>query len=158
MSSDLVKRASEIVEAYVSNNEVPSDEVPALLNEVYASLVRMSGGVSEDHAQEAIAAEGAEIATPAELEGGKTTPAVPISEAVQKSYVVCLLCGKRCKALKGHLTRSHKIDVEDYRAMFDLPKDFPMVAPSYSARRRQLAIDAGLGDKLREARKRRSAE
>ncbi|MBF0588021.1 MAG: MucR family transcriptional regulator [Magnetococcales bacterium] len=157
MSSELVKRAAEIVEAYVSNNEVPADEVPALLNEVYNSLVRMSGGVG-DAAQAAIAGGVEEGGGAGSSSHPRVTPAVPVSEAVHKGYVVCLMCGKRCKALKGHLTRSHKIEVDDYRGMFDLPKDFPLVAPNYSARRRQLAIDAGLGDKLREARKRRSAE
>jgi predicted transcriptional regulator len=41
--------------------------------------------------------------------------------------------------------------------MFSLAKDFPIVAPSYSERRRQLAVDSGLGDKLREGRRRKLA-
>ncbi|MGN7612601.1 MucR family transcriptional regulator [Magnetococcales bacterium HHB-1] len=77
------------------------------------------------------------------------TPIVPISEAVREDVVICLICGKECKALKGHLTRSHRISIEEYRERFGLPKSFPLVAPSYSAHRRKLAKDAGLGERLR---------
>lgn len=84
-------------------------------------------------------------------------PAVPTSQAVSKDTVTCLVCGKVAKTLKGHLTRTHHMDVNAYRAMFSLAKDFPIVAPSYSERRRQLAVDSGLGDKLREGRRRKLA-
>ena len=40
--------------------------------------------------------------------------------------------------------------------MFDLPRNFSMVAPAYAEKRRQLAIDSGLAEKLQKARKKTS--
>ncbi|MBF0368082.1 MAG: MucR family transcriptional regulator [Magnetococcales bacterium] len=168
MSSDLVKHAAEIVGAYVSNNEIRANEVPGLINQIYGTLSSLSGGKLEEMAypvphpiadesakQEKNSAEGKSIAATSRKPAPKIKPkpAVAIDKAVREDAVTCLICGKACQALKGHLTRSHKVNVDDYRQMFDLPKDFPLVSPSYSARRRQLAIDAGLGEKLRESRK-----
>ncbi len=39
----------------------------------------------------------------------------------------------------------------DYRAKWNLPKDYPMVAPAYAARRSALAKTIGLGRKGVEA-------
>lgn len=59
-------------------------------------------------------------------------------------YIVSMLDGKPYKMLKRHLSeRGHT--PESYRELFGLPADYPMVAPSYSAKRRQLALDIGLG-------------
>ncbi|MBF0176751.1 MAG: MucR family transcriptional regulator [Magnetococcales bacterium] len=175
MSSDLLKRAAGIVESYVSNNELPAGEIAGLLNKVYNSLVQLSaseagGGLSggdgsgvaghEDSHSRMIRGSGRESAvadlktSERELRNTKPEPIIPISEAVREDAVICLLCGKACKALKGHLTRSHKITIDDYRKMFDLPKSFQLVSPAYSEKRRKLAIDAGLGEKLRTARNR----
>ncbi|MBF0426267.1 MAG: MucR family transcriptional regulator [Magnetococcales bacterium] len=172
MSSDLLKRAAGIVESYVSNNELPAGEIPGLLNKVYNSLLQLStveagggivageGGAHTEDSQGRAARGGArdtasDVRSPEPgLKDTKPTPAVPISEAVREDAVVCLICAKACKALKGHLTRSHKITIDDYRKMFDLPRSFQLVSPAYSEKRRKLAIDAGLGEKLRTARNR----
>lgn len=156
MSSDLVKHTAEIVEAYVSNNEVPSKEVPTLLNSVFHALQRLSVGETEtsqpiDYGSYNTSGT---RTPPTKSEKKRPVPAVSPEESVREDSITCMICAKPCKALKGHLTRSHSIDFDQYRKMFDLPKDFPMVAPSYSAKRRQLALDAGLGEKLRESRKR----
>lgn len=158
MSSDLLKHAAEIIEAYVSNNEVQARELPALLREVYSTLNDLasngSASTSRDVAPTPESDED-EPASPIMTSGDskKPQPFVPIDQAVTEDAVICLICGKPCKALKGHLTRSHKMDFDEYRAMFDLDKSFPMVAPSYSDKRRSLAIEAGLGDKLRDSRR-----
>ncbi|NGZ05357.1 MAG: MucR family transcriptional regulator [Magnetococcales bacterium] len=157
MSSDLLKHAAEIIEAYVSNNEVQARELPGLLREVFGTLTDLSTKgtppkinetISDPETEEDVVPESY---TPTEKK--KIEPFLPIDEAVTDEAVFCLICGKSCKALKGHLTRSHKIDFDEYRAMFDLDKSFPMVAPAYSDKRRSLAIAAGLGDKLRDSRR-----
>ncbi|MBF0621916.1 MAG: MucR family transcriptional regulator [Magnetococcales bacterium] len=164
MSSDLVKQAAMIVESYVSNNEVPPQEVTGLLSNIYGTLVNLSDqtvSISEESTETAVEAadkteksSGSSVASKS-VAAVKPKPFVPVDEAVSHSSVICLLCGKACSALKGHLTRSHSMSVDIYRDTFDLPKNFPMVSPEYSAKRRKLAIDAGLGDKLREAREKK---
>ncbi|MBF0137210.1 MAG: MucR family transcriptional regulator [Magnetococcus sp. DMHC-1] len=175
MSSDLLKRAAGIVESYVSNNELPAAEIAALLNRVYNSLLQLSAveaggnlsgvdgasGLGQDDLQARLARGAGRDGGSADfkssdrdLRNTKPEPIIPISEAVREDAVICLLCGKACKALKGHLTRSHKITIDDYRKMFDLPRSFQLVSPAYSEKRRKLAIDAGLGEKLRTARNR----
>ncbi|MBF0339747.1 MAG: MucR family transcriptional regulator [Magnetococcales bacterium] len=162
MSSDLLKHAAEIVEAYVSNNEVQARELSVLLREVYGTLTTLSSGIQvalpaeSESCPDSTAEENVAASTGTEKE--KPVPFVPLEEAVTEDAVICLICGKACKALKGHLTRSHKIDFDEYRGMFDLDKSFPMVAPAYSDKRRALAIEAGLGDKLRDSRRKIAAE
>ncbi|MEO5332652.1 MAG: MucR family transcriptional regulator [Magnetococcus sp. YQC-5] len=164
MSSDLLKHAAEIVEAYVSNNEIQARELPGLLKEVFGTLMALSVGtsgegirkdllVSEDIAETMEATEAEEIKSVSRIEKKKIVPFLPVNQAVTHEAILCLICGKSCKALKGHLTRSHKIDCDQYRTMFDLDKTFPLVAPAYSEHRRALALEFGLGDKLRESRK-----
>ncbi len=154
MSSDLVKHAAEIVEAYVSNNELQAKEVPNLLNTVFGVLVTLVGSHTGTVAISLPNVSGTyDMDRGIGEEGNRPVPVVSKEDAVQEDAVMCMICGKACRALRGHLTRSHNMDFDQYRRMFDLPKDFPMVAPSYSAKRRQLAIDAGLGEKLRASRK-----
>ncbi|MBF0273191.1 MAG: MucR family transcriptional regulator [Magnetococcales bacterium] len=157
MSSDLLKHAAEIIEAYVSNNEVQARELPTLLTQVFETLTVLSSGGTVATVREAAQTVETEEEQPPVTTSGtekkKTVPFVSIDQAVTEDAVICLICGKACKALKGHLTRSHKIDFDEYRGMFDLDKSFPMVAPSYSDKRRALAIEAGLGDKLRDSRR-----
>lgn len=166
MSSDLIRHAAEIVASYVSNNEMPAKDVTGLLNEVFSTLNRMSGQqVAElpkiTPVQESAPAEESpdtddkkERRPPAvKTERKKIEPAVPIETSVSADAILCLVCGKPCKAIKGHLSRSHGIDLDEYRRRYNLDRDYPMVSPSYSERRRQLAIDAGLGEKLRASRK-----
>ncbi|MBF0439055.1 MAG: MucR family transcriptional regulator [Magnetococcales bacterium] len=158
MSSDLLKHTAGIVEAYVSNNEIHAKELPILLKEVFGTLLGLSAGGRVEAVQEenafAITEEAPEefIHSSQRVEKKKPVPFVPVEQAVSYDAVICLICGKGCRALKGHLTRSHKIDLEQYRKQYDLDKSFPMVAPAYSEKRRALAIEAGLGDKMRVPR------
>ncbi|MBF0123898.1 MAG: chorismate synthase [Magnetococcales bacterium] len=77
-------------------------------------------------------------------------PAVPVADSVQEDAVVCLICKRACKALKGHLRRTHGLGEEEYRRRFDLPKEMPLVAPSYSAQRRKMALDQEVWQRLRQ--------
>ncbi|OSM06233.1 MucR family transcriptional regulator [Magnetofaba australis] len=166
MSSELVKKAAEIVQAYVSNNTLDAKELTGLMTQVHVTLQQMDTGaqseapVAEAPAPIAEAASeeaSAEAATRAKKPAAPK-PALPVEESVTEDAVFCLVCGKSCKTLKGHLTRSHGLSLNDYRAQFNLPKDYPTVAPSYSKTRRQLAIDAGLGEKLQQSRKKSASK
>ena len=72
-------------------------------------------------------------------------PAVPIKRSVTPEYIVCLEDGKQFKSLKRHLRTQYRMTPDQYRAKWNLPADYPMVAPNYAAARSQLAKQMGLG-------------
>jgi predicted transcriptional regulator len=121
---------ANIVSAYVSNNSVAAGDIPALINQVHAALLRVSSGQSE-----------------APVEPLK--PAVNVKKSVQPDYIVCLEDGKKFKSLKRHLRTQYGMTPEQYREKWDLAADYPMVAPNYAAARSQLAKQMGLGQQRR---------
>jgi predicted transcriptional regulator len=123
---DLIGLTAQIVAAYVSKNPVASTELPVLISDVHYALVRASGNV--------------EVAERDELK-----PAVPVKKSVTPDYIICLEDGKKFKSLKRHLRTHYKMSPEEYRAKWQLPHDYPMVAPNYAAARSQLAKKMGLG-------------
>jgi len=134
-ASNYIELAADIVSAYVSNNSVPSNELPALINEIHSALIRVGGGAVE---------------APAEA----PKPAVPLKKSVTPDYIVCLEDGKKFKSLKRHLRTQYNMTPEQYREKWGLPVDYPMVAPNYARARSELAKEMGLGQ---QRRKRRSA-
>ncbi len=75
------------------------------------------------------------------------TPAVPVKKSITDEYLICLEDGKKLKMLKRHLMTSYGMTPEDYRAKWGLAHDYPMVAPAYALKRRELAVKIGLGRK-----------
>ena len=126
-STNLIELATEIVSAYVSNNTVPAAELSGLIAEVYAALQRTSAGVAPEPAPEPL------------------KPAVPVKKSVNPDFIVCLEDGKKFKSLKRHLRTKYDMSPEEYRAKWNLPKDYPMVAPNYAKARSELAKQMGLG-------------
>ncbi|GAB5351156.1 MAG: transcriptional regulator [Altererythrobacter sp.] len=134
MSETLITLTSDIVAAHVSNNSVTVDDVPALISNVYSALSGLGGnGTSEEE---------------------RPDPAVSVRASVKKDHIICLDCGKKMKMLKRHLSTEHDMSPEDYRQRWDLPSDYPMVAPDYADTRRDLAKKIGLGRKPGEKRTR----
>ena len=129
-STNHVELAAEIVSAYVSNNSVPSSELPALLSEVHAAIVRVASG-----------------AQPVVTEAAK--PAVPPKKSITSDYIICLEDGRKFKSLKRHLRTQYNLSPEEYREKWGLPSDYPMVAPAYAKARSALAKQMGLGQQRR---------
>lgn len=130
-SDGIVSLSAEIVSAYVSKNPVPISELPSLIGSVHRSLVAL----------------GSEQAA-APVESKK--PAVPIKKSVQDDFIICLEDGKKFKSLKRHLGVHYGLTPDAYREKWNLPRDYPMVAPSYAAERSALALKLGLGRKAKE--------
>jgi predicted transcriptional regulator len=126
-----IQLTANIVSAYVRNNSVSSAEIPALISQVYLALMRVSSG-----------AAGAGPAEPLK-------PAVSIKRSITPAYLVCLEDGKKFKSLKRHLGTQYQMTPDQYRAKWNLPADYPMVAPDYAAARSQLAKQMGLGQQRR---------
>jgi predicted transcriptional regulator len=124
-SQTIVEKTSEIVAAFVSNNETSTTELPALIQAVHRAL----SGIS--------------VAAP-EPEPRKE-PAVSVRRSVTPDYLICLEDGRKFKSLKRHLRTKYDMSPEEYRTKWGLPKDYPMVAPNYAAARSALAKNMGLG-------------
>ncbi len=121
-----IELATRIVASYVGSNPLSAADLPQLIAEVHAALVRC-----------------AQAGPPAELDEPK--PAVSIKKSVMPDYIVCLEDGKKFKSLKRHLRTHYDLTPEEYREKWGLPHDYPMVAPNYARARSELAKKSGLG-------------
>ena len=127
---NFIDLTATIVSAYVSNNPMPAGELPALISQIHAALMRVSSGRPE-----------------VSLEPAK--PAVSLKKSMTADYLVCLEDGKRFKSLKRHLRTQYSMTPEQYREKWGLAVDYPMVAPNYAVARSQLAKKMGLGQQRR---------
>lgn len=117
----------QLLSAYVSNNPVPSNELGALIQSTRQALAR--------------------DAVPAAEPGPEYVPAVTVRKSLaSKDYILSLIDGKPYKTLKRHLA-THGMTPAEYRQRYNLAKDYPMVAFSYSEHRRNVAQRLGLGRK-----------
>jgi predicted transcriptional regulator len=126
LSPELVNITAQIVAAYVGHNAIASTEIPALIAETHAALSRAAGK-----------------SVPVEREESK--PKVAVKKSVMADYIICLEDGKKFKSLKRHLRTHYNLSPEQYREKWQLPHDYPMVAPNYAQARSQLAKKMGLG-------------
>lgn len=134
-TKNFVDLTAKIVSAYVSNNSTSAADIPALIAQVHAALLRVANG----------AAEATPLPEPAR-------PAVSVKKSMTPDYLVCLEDGKRFKSLKRHLRSRYNLSPEQYRVKWGLPDDYPMVAPNYAVARSQLARKMGLGQQRRRKR------
>jgi predicted transcriptional regulator len=148
--------ASQIVTAHVSHNTVGSGAVVALIRSVYNTLSelctddpptdrglrRMSEIESHDHNHH--------HAHPAKMHthGSKSSGShihPEYGQTVFADHLICMEDGLSMKMLKRHLQTVHGMTPEEYRAKWDLPPDYPMVASEYARLRSSLALESGLG-------------
>jgi predicted transcriptional regulator len=133
--TETIDMTADIVSAYVGNNSVPASELPSLIQNVYAALSAIASG------------EEAKIELPKE-------PAVSVKKSIANDYLICLEDGRKFKSLKRHLRTKYALSPEEYRAKWNLPKDYPMVAPNYAKARSDLAKQMGLGQGGRQTPRR----
>ncbi len=127
-NAEVLGLTAQIVSAHVSNNSVAPDALANLIQEVYRTLA----GVGKE-----------------QVVPEKQLPAVPVRKSVFPDFIVCLEDGKKLKMLKRHLKTSYNMTPEQYREKWQLPPDYPMVAPNYAKHRSTLAKKIGLGTKPR---------
>ena len=131
--SDFLKLTAQIVAAYVSRNNAAITDLPAVIASVHVAL---KAAASPEPAAEPVEA---------------LKPAVPVRKSVGHDFIICLEDGKKLKMLKRHLMSTYKLTPDEYRAKWNLPSDYPMVAPAYAAARSELAKSLGLGKGGRKA-------
>ncbi|NBW08149.1 MAG: MucR family transcriptional regulator [Caulobacteraceae bacterium] len=124
--TELLEMTADIVSAYVGNNSVAANDLPALIANIHAALSTVSTGVVE-------------------VEPEPKEPAVPVRKSISPDFLICLEDGRKFKSLKRHLRTKYDMSPEEYRSKWNLPKDYPMVAPNYAKARSDLAKQMGLG-------------
>jgi predicted transcriptional regulator len=125
-----IRLTADIVAAYVSNNSVPSADLPALIGQVHSALSRVATGQIEPSSE-------------------PPKPAISVKKSITPDHIICLEDGKKFKSLKRHLRTQYSMTPEQYREKWALPADYPMVAPNYAAARSNLAKQMGLGQQRR---------
>lgn len=128
-SSNILGLTAQIVSAHVVKNRVDADALPSLIQSVYRSLSTAGEPPAVPPVQ---------------------TPAVPIKKSVFPDYLVCLEDGKQLRIMKRYLEVRYGMTPDEYRMKWNLPSDYPMVAPNYASRRSELARNSGLGRKTAE--------
>ncbi len=123
----LLSLTADIVSAHVANTTVDADALPGLIGTIHAALAGLGAPMA---------------AAPAKRE-----PAVSIRASVKPDHIVCLEDGRKLKMLKRYLRLNYDMSPEQYRRRWNLPADYPMVAPDYAETRRSLAHKIGLGRK-----------
>jgi predicted transcriptional regulator len=130
-ATDLLEMTTEIVASYVSANEINPDGLAELIRSVHRSLGSLGTII--------------ETKEPSE----RPKAAVTVAKSITDDYIVCLEDGKRLKMLKRYLRSKYDLSPDDYRKRWNLPADYPMVAPNYAKRRSEFAKQIGLGRGVR---------
>lgn len=134
----LLRMTADVVAAYVRNNPLPTGQLSEIIGAVYASLRALDHPLGE-------------------AKGAPQKPAVPIRKSITPDYLICLEDGRKLKMLKRHLRSTYKMTPDEYRAKWELPSDYPMVAPNYAQQRSAFAKKIGLGRSGGRAGGRRAA-
>jgi predicted transcriptional regulator len=132
---EVLKMVTEIVAAYVSKNPVAPGDLPVIIRNVHATLGSIGGG---------------------DTSAAPRAPAIPVKKSVTPDYIVCLEDGKKLKMLKRYLRSRYKLSPDEYRQRWNLPPDYPMVAPNYAKRRSDFAKKIGLGRAAPAKRRRKT--
>lgn len=131
-NEDLLAFTTEIVASHVASNMTNAHELPQIIHDVYKAL--------------------ASVQTSSQGTAERAQPTVPVKKSVFPDYIVCLEDGKKLKMLKRHLKTAYKMTPEEYRERWNLPVDYPMVAPNYAKHRSGLAKKIGLGTRPRKSK------
>lgn len=123
--SEALTMTTELVSAFVANNSVPATELQELLKSTFSTITALLGH--------------------SEAEQTNQKPAVSVKKSITDDYLICLEDGKKLKMLKRYLRTQYDMSPEDYRRKWNLPPDYPMVAPDYAKRRSESAKSIGLG-------------
>lgn len=124
---DVLGMTTSIVSSFVSNNTVPATDLPELIRSVHEAISTLSEGGTAD------------AETP--------SPAVPVSKSITPDFLICLEDGRKLKMLRRYLRSRYSMTPEEYRERWNLPADYPMVAPNYAKLRSKHAKNIGLGKK-----------
>jgi len=128
VTADLTTLTVQLLSSYLANNPVLTADLPGLIASTRKALAETAAPAPEP--------------APAEY-----VPAVSVRKSLaSKDHILSLIDGKPYKMLKRHLA-TNGLTPAEYRARYNLPSDYPMVAPTYADMRREVATKLGLGRK-----------
>ncbi|WP_079212799.1 MucR family transcriptional regulator [Brucella pituitosa] len=133
--SSILRYTARIAAAYVGRNSLVADEVTQLISEIHGAL---SVNLTADHT--------------VQCDPSVKNPTMNPKRLVRSDFIICLEDGKPFKSMKRHLKACHGLTPEQYREKWNLPKDHPVVAPSYAGLRSKIAKQAGLGCRQNDGR------
>jgi predicted transcriptional regulator len=126
--ADLLRMTTDIVSAFLDGNNLSQEDIAPLITGTYAALAKQGDN-------------------PETVKHHNAKPAISVRRSVTPDFLVCLEDGRKLKMLKRYLRTSYGMSPDDYRAKWNLPSDYPMVAPNYAKRRSEFAKKIGLGRK-----------
>lgn len=126
-SPSLLRLSTRIVAAYLAGNETPAQTIPGLIATVHGTLAALA------------------CAPATETSSDRPVSAVSVRRSVTPDYIVCLEDGRRLKMLKRYLRAAYGMTPDEYRTRWNLPANYPMVAPNYARHRSEFAKKIGLG-------------
>jgi predicted transcriptional regulator len=132
-ADDFQTLVAEVAAAYFANSHVAVSEIGTVIEQISKSL----GAVAS-----AAAAPAADLEAPP----GRKLTGAQIKKSINPEAIISFEDGRPYKTLRRHLSVKG-LTPEQYREKWGLPKDYPMVAASYSATRSQMAKDLGLGNR-----------
>jgi predicted transcriptional regulator len=116
--TELTELTTIIVASYVSRNAIAAADIPAFIATTHTALAAIAGECARSQ---------------------NRTPAVPIKDSVMMEHLVCLEDGRKLRSLRRYLQRKYSMTPDQYRTRWNLPQDYPMTAPGYSALRSRIA-------------------
>jgi predicted transcriptional regulator len=164
MATEILDLTADIVIAHASVTEMSSNDLLKEIKLVYATLEGLARGekdftIETSDQRPAKATKKAKGPAGSAVEKEEEKPVIPpapvmtLEEAFKPDQVACMVCGKKgMVTLKRHLSSAHDLKPGQYRKQFLIPKDQPLAATQYVEKRRQIALDRGLADKLAAAR------
>lgn len=123
----LLRLGARIVAAYLAGNETPTKGIPDLIVAVHGALANLAQ------------------APAIEATHDRPVSAISVRRSVTPDYIVCLEDGRRLKMLKRYLRAAYGMTPDEYRTRWNLPANYPMVAPNYARHRSEFAKKIGLG-------------
>ncbi len=133
--SSLLEMAWDIVANNEATSRMTKEQVLGEIRQVYVALTSIEKGEAPETQGE-----------------GQSAPVISVRKAFGKSKVTCMICGKEMKTLARHLKTAHDLKPGPYKKQFGIPSKTPLAAKDYSASRKQMALDRGLGANLAKAR------
>ena len=125
----LLRMTTDIVSSFLSKNAADSKDLPQIITNTFSAL-KATLQVADIQAS------------------SNSKPAIAIRRSITPDFLVCLEDGRKLKMLKRHLRTSYDMTPEEYRYKWNLPSDYPMVAPNYAKRRSDFAKKTGFGKKF----------
>lgn len=163
IEATILDNTTAIVKAYLETNKIAPADLPDFIKNVTSALMSGSGihaatATTDTTTRHDVVTDQAETTkNEGDFSHISTVPVVPIEESVKEDAIVCLIDGVEKTMIKRHLRNNYGMEWDDYVRHFNLPNDYPSVAPGYSKLKREVAIRQGLGSKIDKTPRKKTA-